>query len=86
MMEEAEEMMSAEEFFGIGETNFVVGHKASNPSDRKHGDKLFEETKIKMIMRLHDVSRNRAKAMIKEINERIREESGHGDNSKGGED
>lgn len=67
---EGEEILSAEEFFGESQHEFPVGRRAIVSGREKRGDKLFEETKIRMVMKIHKLSRSRARKMIKEIQER----------------
>lgn len=74
-----EEMLSAEEFFGMDEKNFVVGQNAPGRKECKGGDRLFEETKIRMVMRLHGFSRSKAKALIKDIASRVDDGIAHRD-------
>lgn len=68
-MEEGE-MISAEEFFGEAKEDFGNAHRAFAGSSLKRGERLFEETKIRMVMKIHKISRTRAKAMIEEIKAR----------------
>lgn len=69
------EMVSAEEFFADEDTSFVAEHDAVGKKSKKRGDKLFEETKIRMVMRIHKLSRNRAKRMIEEVKSRCEKAS-----------
>ena len=68
-------MLSAEEFFADENTSFVAWHDAVGRKSKKRGDKLFEETKIRMVMRIHKLSRSRARRMIDEIKRRCEKTS-----------
>ena len=62
---ETEEIMSAEEFFGIGSGEKGPGKTAKRkPRAKKSQDEFFEELKVKTVMRIYGASRARALEII----------------------
>lgn len=74
MKVEDTEMISAEEFFGEIDNEATAGQRPVLAVRNRRGDKLFEETKIRMVMRIHKLSRIRARKMIEEIQKRCADE------------
>ena len=62
---EMDEIMSAEEFFGVSSGEKGPGKTAKRkPRAKKSQDEFFEELKVKTVMRIYGVSRARALEII----------------------
>ena len=59
-----DDIMTAEEFFGIGKERKAPRRR--NAAVCKQGAELFAEIKIKLVMRLYGVTRDRAVKIIEE--------------------
>ena len=63
MTNHTDDIMTAEEFFGIGKERKVPRRRNAAG---KQGAELFAEIKIKLVMRLYGVTRDRAVKIIEE--------------------
>jgi len=65
---EDDETMTAEEFFGKIEEEEARPSRTCRPRVRKSEKSRFDDIKVKMVMRAHGVSRDKAKKIIAERN------------------
>ena len=63
-MEEDDDIMTAEEFFGISEKSAGRTRRKGRSRGKKKGEALLAEVKVKMVMRIHGISRQKALEMI----------------------
>ena len=70
------EMFSAEEFFGGADNRNRNPSWMSGRHGRKAADRLLADVKVKMIMRIHGVSRAKARGIIARREDELAQESG----------
>ena len=59
-----EEIMTAAEFFGEVDKELNVPSRKIRPRGKRKSDDLFADVKVKMVMRIHGVSRAKALEII----------------------